>query len=147
MATSYDVVDNAFLNKITDDYFLNLTETELQNILDKYRNSANVKFKKCSKLSNKDDVLRQYNEDLTDEEVEILANLMILEWLKPKIYSMELLKQSMSSKDFKLYSQANHLRELQELKRETETEINRLIVSYTYSSNSLDDLRKADYYD
>jgi hypothetical protein len=147
MATSYDDINNAFLNKITDDYLANLTETDLQNLLDKYQKSASAKFKKCKKLVDKDDVLRQYNNDLTNEEIEILANLMILEWLKPKIYSMELLKQSMSTKDFKLYSQANHLKELQELKKETEAEINRLIVSYTYSSNSLDDLKKVDYYD
>jgi len=142
MATSYEVVDNKFLGKITDDYLLSLELADLQKLLDGYRESANVKFKKCSKVSDRDENLRQYNQTLTDEEIEILANLMVIEWLRPKINSIELLKQSMSTKDFRIYSQANHLKELQQLKKDTESETNRLIVSYTYSSADLDDLTK-----
>ena len=93
-------------------------------------------------MSDRDDDLRQYNIALTDEEIEILANLMILEWLKPLINSIEILKQGMSTKDYKIYSQANHLNELMALKKETNAEIDKLIISYTYSNNSLDDLGK-----
>jgi len=44
-------------------------------------------------LSDRDDDLRQYNIALTEEEIEnTFANLMILEWLKPLINSIEILK-------------------------------------------------------
>jgi hypothetical protein len=142
MSTPYHVVDNSFLSKITDDFLLSIPDEDLQKLIDGYRNSASIKFKQCNKLSDRDDDLRQYNISLTDEEIEILANLMILEWLKPLINSIEILKQSMSTKDYKIYSQANHLNELMALKKETNAEIDKLIISYTYSNNSLDDLGK-----
>lgn len=142
MSTPYHVVDNSFLSKITDDFLLSIPDEDLQKLIDGYRNSASIKFKQCNKLSDRDDDLRQYNIALTDEEIEILANLMILEWLKPLINSIEILKQSMSTKDYKIYSQANHLNELMALKKETNAEIDKLIISYTYSNNSLDDLGK-----
>ncbi|HHU81321.1 MAG TPA: hypothetical protein GXZ35_08385 [Acholeplasmataceae bacterium] len=142
MSTPYHVVDNSFLSKITDDFLLSIPDEDLQKLIDGYRNSASIKFKQCNKLSDRDDDLRQYNISLTDEEIEILANLMILEWLKPLINSIEILKQGMSTKDYKIYSQANHLNELMALKKETNAEIDKLIISYTYSNNSLDDLGK-----
>jgi hypothetical protein len=38
-------------------------------------------------------------------------------------------------------SQANHLKELQTLRRDTQAEISRLLVDYSYNNNSLDDLQ------
>lgn len=140
MSTPFSVVDNSFLNKISDSFLLTIPEENLQSIIDGYRTSAGIRFKQCKKLSNKDIVLRKYNEELTDEEVEILANLMILEWLKPQINSIELLKQGMSNKDYRMFSQANHLESLKGLKKDTQSEVDKLIVSYTYSNNSLSEL-------
>lgn len=142
MSTPYSAIDNSFLNKITDDYLLTLINEDLATLISKYRASALPKFKQCKKLHDRDDELEIFKQTLTDEEIEILANLMVIEWLKPQINSIEILKQSMSTKDYKMYSQANHLNTLIELKKETYAEIDRLIVSYTYSNNSLDDLRK-----
>lgn len=142
MSTPYDVIDNSFLNKITDDLLLTMTDEQLEDLRDGYRVSASVKFKQCLKLKDRDNELRQYNQTLTDEEVEIMANLMTLEWLKQRINSIELLKQSMSTKDYRMYSQANHLEVLLKLRKETSAEVDKLIVSYTYSQNDLNDLGK-----
>ena len=142
MSTPYYIIDNSFLNKITDDYLLTMTDEYLQELIDGFRISSSVKFKQCSKLSDRDDNLKQYNQTLTDEEVEILANLMVLEWLRPQINSIELLKQSMSTRDYKIYSQSRHLDSLKALKQDTMAEVDKLIVSYTYSNNSLDNLGK-----
>lgn len=142
MSTPYAVVDNSFLNKITDDLLLTMPDEYLEKTIDSFRVSASIKFKQCPSLLNRDDVLRKYNATLTDEEVEILSNLMVLEWLKQRINSIELLKQNMSLKDYHQYSQANHLETLLKLRRETNADIDRLIVSYTYSNNNLSDLGK-----
>lgn len=142
MATPYDAIHNSFLNKISDDFLLSLSTEALNNLLNQYRISASVKFKQCNKLSDIDDNLQVYNKDLTLEEIEILGHLMVLEWLTPQINTMELIKQSLSTKDYKIFSQANHLETLKKLKQETQAEINKLIVSYTYTNNSLDDLKR-----
>ena len=145
MATSYDTIDNMFLGKITDGYFTNLSPEDLQDIIDGYRAIANSRFKKCLKLKDRDDTSRQYNEDLTDDEVDIQSNFMVLEWIRPQLYNAELIKQSMSTKDYQIYSEANHLEKIMKLKQDIEAENNRLLVSYTYSINSLDSLKKKVY--
>lgn len=142
MSTPYNAVDNSFLNKITDDLLLTIDEENLKKIIGMFRVSAGIKFKQCKKLSDKDDDLKQYNTTLTDEEVEILANLMVLEWLKQRINSIEVLKQTMSTKDYKTFSNANFLDSLVNLRKDTNAEVDRLIVSYTYSENDLDRLGK-----
>ncbi|MBE2918563.1 hypothetical protein HPK02_06545 [Anoxybacillus flavithermus] len=100
-----------------------------------------VKFKKCKKdLSNRDQALKQFNEDLTDEEKEILATLMCVEYLTPKLITSELLKQKLSTKDYQLYSQANQIKEIREVRDKMKSEANQMMISYSYSENSLDDL-------
>lgn len=145
MATLYDVVNNSFLDKMTDSYLLTLSISDLEILLNKYRVSAEIRFKQCKKLIEKDDVTKQYDVTLTNEEVEILSNLMVIEWLRPQINSIELIKQKMSTKDYKLTSQQAHLEQLANLKKDTESEISKLITSYTYTENSLDDLKRKEY--
>lgn len=142
MSTPYSVIDSSFLNKITDDLLLTIDEEDLEQIIDMFRISASIKFKQCSKLTDRDEENRKYNSTLTDEEIEILANLMVLEWLKQRINSIEVLKQTMSTRDYNFYSQANHIESLLKLRKDINLEVDRLIVSYTYSENNLDDLRK-----
>ena len=142
MSTQYSIIDNSFLNKITDGYLVSIKDELLQELIDGYRKAAISKFKQCTKLEDRDDSARLFAQDLTDEEIEIVANLMVLEWLRGKINSVEVLKQKMSTKDYKIFSQSRHLDSLLALKNATMSEVDALIVSYTYSTNSLDDLRK-----
>lgn len=139
MATPYITVNTSFLDKVSDAYLITMTDEELGTQLLKFLNSAVPKFKKCKKdLSLRD--ASGFSKDLTDEEVEMLANLMVVEWLRPQVNHLELLKQALNSRDFQMNSQANHLKELQALRKDTQQEISRLLVDYSYNNNSLDDL-------
>jgi hypothetical protein len=138
MASPYLEVDNMFLADISDDTFLNYTEEEREEILDGLRKKAITRFKACKKdLSNRDETLKQFNEDLTDEEKLIIATVMRKFWLNDKIYNLELLKQRMSTKDWNMTSQAEHLLRLTVLNQELDKEISRMIVSYTTYAYSL----------
>jgi hypothetical protein len=79
--------------------------------------------------------MQQFNVDLSPYEIEIISNLMKLEWIKRKINSTRLLEQMIGDKDFRLTSQANHLKVLMDLKVETETEINSLVTKYSYTTD------------
>ncbi|OAO82585.1 hypothetical protein [Anoxybacillus flavithermus] len=141
MATPFSEIYGRVYNKISDYSFLNLTQNEVEDILESYLLSSIVKFKKCKKdLSNRDQALKQFNEDLTDEEKEILATLMCVEYLTPKLITSELLKQKLSTKDYQLYSQANQIKEIREVRDKMKSEANQMMISYSYSENSLDDL-------
>jgi hypothetical protein len=69
---------------------------------------------------------------LTEFEMAILTHLMLVEYMKPQVLSTEVIKQSLSDKDFKIYSQANQLRELNLLYRLLQKESKKLITEYTY---------------
>jgi hypothetical protein len=140
MPTPYDNIENLFLGEIKDTTLLDYIETERINILDGYLLKAITRFKACQKdLSDKNDILKQFNQTLTDEEKLIIATCMRKFWLNDKIYNLELLKQRMSTKDWKLTSQAEHLKNLTTLRKDLEEEISRMIVNYTvyaYEVNS-----------
>jgi len=132
MATPYSEIDNMFLSDISDDTFLDYIDADRDEILDNLRKKSVTRFKACKKdLYNKDDILGQFNDTLTDEEKLIIATIMRKYWLNDKIYNLDLIKQRMSSKDWKLTSQAEHLLRLTVLNQELDKEISRMIVDYT----------------
>lgn len=140
MATPFKEVYNKVYNKISDYSFTKLTQDEVEDVLESFLLSALVKFKTCKKdLSNRDLTLKQFNEDLTDEEKEILATLICVEYLTPKLITDELLQQRLSTKDYNLYSQANQIKEIRELRDKFKSEANQMMINYSYSKKSLDE--------
>jgi len=136
--TPYSDVDDMFLNDILDNTYLSFDVEDKESILNMLRVKAVTMFKSCKKdLSDKDDNLKQYNQLLTDEEKLIIATAMKKFWLNDKIYDVSLLKQKMSTKDWKLTSQAEHLNRLIGLKKDLDNEISEMIVSYTFYAYTL----------
>ena len=60
--------------------------------------------------------------DLTSEEINILAILMMIGWLQRQITSIENTRMKYSGSDFKMTSQANHLQKLMGLLNECKTQ-------------------------
>lgn len=140
MATPFKEIYDRVYNKISDYSFTKLTQDEVEDVLESFLLSALVKFKTCKKdLSNRDLTLKQFNEDLTDEEKEILATLICVEYLTPKLITDELLQQRLSTKDYNLYSQANQIKEIRELRDKFKSEANQMMINYSYSKKSLDE--------
>lgn len=140
MATSYSKIYSRFMPKITKFLYLELEENELQDQLYTYLEPSIVKFRYCKKnLSNRDNQLFQFNEQLTDEEQEILATLMCVEFLTPQLLTDDLLKMKMSSRDYKVSSQGNQLKEIRILRDTFNNEAKELMVLYTYTKNKLDE--------
>ena len=61
-----------------------------------------------------------FNVDLTEEEINILAILMMNAWLQRQVTSIENIRMKYSGTDFKFTSQANHLAKLLNLLSETQ---------------------------
>ena len=125
-----------FLRKISDYTFLsdNITEEEINEELFGYFESARAKFHKCKNdLETIEDSGEVFVKgDLTPYEKEVLVKLMLVEYMTPQLISSETIKQSLSDKDFKIYSQANQLRELNLLYRQLQREAQKMITEYTY---------------
>lgn len=133
MATSYEEIYNLAANKITDPEIALLLPEDIEELFHGYLISAIHKFRKCKNdLSNRDDELRQFNVDLLDVEKEILAILVVREWLQPQLYSALLTKQVFSDKEQKYYSQSSHLSELRALDETLKIDAQKLSRDYTY---------------
>ena len=63
-----------------------------------------------------------FNFDLTSEEVNIIAILMMQAWVQRQVTSIENTRMKYSGSDFKMTSQANHLQKLISLLNECKTQ-------------------------
>ena len=59
-----------------------------------------------------------FYEDLSQEEINILSNLMLVNWLQRQITSIDNTRQKYYGESFKLTSQASHLKSLISLKED-----------------------------
>lgn len=103
MATTYDEIYDRFAQKITDFKLLELSDDEVQQMLHEWLKAA---LPKCrfvvNDLNSKDDELQEFNIDLNDTEIEIIATQMVSEWLAPQINSQAYVSQFFGGKEEKL---------------------------------------------
>lgn len=135
--TKIHEIYESFLSKISDYSFLsnNLTDEEIDEELFGYFKTARTKFYRCNNsLETIEDEFGEleFTVELHPFEIEIITSLMLVEYVKPHVISGETMKQSLSDKDFKIYSQANQLRELNLLYRMLRAEAGKMITEYTY---------------
>ena len=137
MATSYDNIYDRFVNKITDFNIIELDDYSLGDMFQGWLKSAIVRSRKCQHdLSKRDDELQEFEEDLSDLEIELLALGMVDAWVSPMLNSTELTLQFIGGNEEKYYSQSQQLAALQNLKKENLLEMNGLHNYYTYTNNS-----------
>ena len=137
MATPYEVIYKRFLQKITDFNLSEIDDFTLDEMLDGWLKSAIVRTRACdSNLSKRDDDIQEFEDDLTDLEIELLALGMTKSWLDQYINSTENVLQFIGGKEEKYYSQANHIKELRDLRKDIELEMQKLHNYHTYTNSS-----------
>ncbi len=116
--TTFQIVYDRFFGKITDDMYMEWTENDtIQDCYNILRDAIpGFEFPR-KRLDFTDS---SFIEELTDEEINILAILMMNVWLQRQITSIENTRMKYSGPDFSMTSQANHLSKLINLKTETE---------------------------
>lgn len=127
MFTMFSSVYNRFLGKITDDMYMELTPNETIRDLQKLLIEAIPGFEFPRKnlnyvLGEADglDDTSYFLEELSSEEINILAILMLAAWLQRQITSIENIRMKYSGTDFKMTSQANHIGKLLNLQAEVQ---------------------------
>ena len=151
--TFYSEIFEIFLLKIADcDLLGNLTDEEIRVLCTKYLKIAVSKFRHCKKnLSKRNDEEQMFECTLSDLEMNIVASLMVIEWLNPYVTNRLNLSSFLADKDYKTYSQANHLKVLIELKEKLTKEVEQDIIDYTWDNFDIKNLGDAlsddnDYY-
>ena len=101
--TSYATLYKRCLAKIEDPVLAMMSDEDLKDILHGYLVSAIAKHRTCEHdLSDRDDELMQFNSDLSDIELEIVAILMAREWVSQQLLSVTNTLQVFSGKETKL---------------------------------------------
>lgn len=115
--TKFAVVYDTFLSKITDDMYMELTIDDTRAMLEELLISALhwFEFPRVN-IFDYDKEIREFNVSLSNEETNIIATYMIVEWIGQQLASVENTRMKYSGSDFKFTSQANHLAKLQSLK-------------------------------
>lgn len=122
--TPFRLIYESFFSKITDDLYLELTRADTERDAQTILLSAIPKFEfPRFPIFNYDTKLEFTDENgdksygaflcvLHQEEINILAEIMVCEWLARQIYSVESIRMKYAGSDFKISSQANHLDKL-----------------------------------
>ena len=155
MGTLFSVIYNRFLNKVTDDMYLELTPQDtvkdLQNLLINALPGFEFPRKNLMDYTLKVETIQEdgllpedfvigviwgdipdepgnlvdrsyFTAELNEEEINILAILMMQAWVQRQVTSIENTRMKYSGADFKMTSQANHLSKLLALLTETRRE-------------------------
>lgn len=138
MPTPYEKIYENVLPKFKSYDILKMTENEVKEYLHDYLISAISRFHVCKKdLSNRDDNLEQFNVDLSDIEIEILSNYIVIEYLDSNYIKVpSLLKVALPSKDFIAYSPANMLDKLIVMHDTYRKENEGLLSRYAWMNNT-----------
>lgn len=142
MATPFKDIYARAIFRFADYDFLERDLETRQAVLERYLVSAKTEFQRICKtdLSDCDMELKQFNQDLTDEEQEILALGVSFYWLSFKTLNSESLKNVLNSKDYSYYSPANLLEKTKELRTVVRNEFYRAMNRYSYNDGAVKDL-------
>jgi len=132
MSTSYDLIFQKFMHEINDFDLTSLNEEQMLTENKLTLSKAVTLFKKCKQLLTRDDELEEFTNDLTEEEMWILADYMRKVWLDEKINNGELLKLRLTDKDFKTFSPADLLGTMSKLKLIYDKELKLKVNDYLY---------------
>ena len=142
MATPFTDIYARAIFRFADYEFLKQDIETREGVLEKYLISAKTEFQRVCKtdLGDYDLELKQFNQTLDDEIVEILSLGIAFYWLSYKALNSELLKNVLNSKDYYYYSPANLLKEVQTLRKTLRNEFNSKMRQHSYNNNSISTL-------
>lgn len=132
MSTTYDLIFQKFMHEINDFDLTSLTEAQMEVENKLTLSKAASLFKRCKQSLTRDDTAETFSNDLTEEEMWILADYMRKVWLDEKINNGELLKLRLTDKDFKTFSPADQLGTMNKIKLVYDKELKLRVNDYLY---------------
>lgn len=141
MATEFDTVYGAFLGKVSDYDLADMVETDAKAVMSDYLKQAIGKFSESCKKDLMAVTGDSFDADLTYFEIDIISELMVEGWCKPRLYNLDLLKNKLSTKDFTTFSPANLLDKVREVYEQSHKRARSMINEYSYRENNIGELK------
>lgn len=142
MATTFEAIYNSFYSKVTDFDLADMLEDSASAFLFDLLKQAVARFNSNlgTAVFKMNDSESQFTADLTDLEIDIISEIMVENWLKPKLNNSELLRNRLSTKDFSQFSPANLLNAVRESFNLAHSRSESLVNKYTFMVNDVRDL-------
>jgi hypothetical protein len=143
MATPFTEIYDRAVFRFTDYDFLKRDIQTREDILERYLISARTEFKRICKvdLCDCDMDEKQFNTDLDDEVIEILALGISFYWISHKSLNSKALKNVLNSKDYSYYSPSALLKEVKGLRDTIRGEFQSRMRRYSYNGNDISSLK------
>lgn len=143
MGTKFETVYDRAIFKITD-YTISQKDVPqdfTEAVLQKYLMSSIVEFQhQCEiDLTDYDLETESFNNDLSDEIIEILALGIAYHWLDARCKNSELLRNRIHNSDYTFYSPANLLEKIQSMRKTIRKEYLGAINTYSFRQIGIKD--------
>ena len=141
--TTYKELADYVFRKIKDTNFAEMISEQIAyDIVIGYLRSAIVMFDNCKQdLSDRDDILQEFNYTLNDDTFIILCNYMVIEWLTSEfILTRQNLKARLSTSDYHKIDTKDMLGKAMELRSMLKSENDQLAINKSYKDSKLFDI-------
>ena len=138
--TTYKELADYVFRKIKDTNFAEMISEQIAyDIVIGYLRSAIVMFDNCKQdLSDRDDILQEFNYTLNDDTFIILCNYMVIEWLTSEfILTRQNLKARLSTSDYHKIDTKDMLGKAMELRSMLKAENDQLAINKSYKDSKL----------
>ena len=138
--TTYKELADYVFRKIKDSDFAQMINEEIAyDIVIGYLRTAIVMFDNCKQdLSDRDDILQEFNYTLNDDTFIILCNYMVIEWLTSQfILTRQNLKARLSTSDYHKIDTKDMLGKAMELRSMLKSENDQLAINKSYKDSKL----------
>lgn len=115
MSTPYETVYDRLLSRIRrdEDWDKLNTDDVIEDIVALMDDAIPLFLYPREDLTTRDDTLQEFTATLENDTTNVLAEFMFAMWVKRKSADTTTMSQMFHSNDLKMYSQANHLKEIQ----------------------------------
>lgn len=140
MGTPFAEIYQKFLAKIKTYEFYDLTDKEIEAELQPFLETATSNFMfYChqKEIRNTDFSSDSYPVNLTLVEKDILAEGMLLAYIDLDLNNLDIYTQTLNSRDYRTYSEANMLNAKLKLQKETRAQLELLLSRYSYHNKGL----------
>ena len=141
--TTYKELADYVFRKIKDTNFAEMISEQIAyDIVIGYLRTAIVMFDNCKQdLSDRDDILQEFNYTLNDDTFIILCNYMVIEWLTSEfILTRQNLKARLSTSDYHKIDTKDMLGKAMELRSMLKSENDQLAINKSYKDSKLFDI-------
>lgn len=139
--TKYKELVSLFYNKIKDYDLASLPEENATEIAISYIDSACNQFQSCSQSLDRDDVMQEFETELSKDVKDTLVNYMVIEYIDSNyLKTSQALKSRLSSSDFKSLNLPQQLSKVMELRSMLKSENDQLAINKSYKDSKLFDI-------